>query len=104
MTVFAAAMDAIFADANMAVDALWLEQGFGPGVACRVVRRAPDEVTDFGQGRFRSETTTVDVRVSEVPAPAPGDILVIGQDRFRVQGDPDRDSERLLWSLNLVPA
>jgi hypothetical protein len=104
MTAFSAAMDAIFADANMAADALWFEQGFGPGTACRVIRRAPDEVSDFGQGRFRSETTTVYVRVSDVATPMAGDLLTIGTEQFRVQGDPLRDAERLVWSLNLGPA
>jgi hypothetical protein len=103
MTAFASAVNVIFADANMAEAATWLEQGFPPATPCRVVRRAPDEITDFGQGRFRSETTRFDVRVADWSRPAAGDILVVGADRFRVQGEPVRDTERLVWTLDVVP-
>lgn len=103
MSVFAAAMGTIFADANMAADAVWKAGGIGPDVACRVIRRAPDEVTDFGGGRFRSATTVVDVQVSAIGTPAPGDTVTIGAEVFRVQGDPLRDSERLVWTLDMVP-
>lgn len=103
MSVFAAAMGAIFADANMAADAVWREQNVGPDVACRVIRRAPDEVTDFGGGRFRSETTVVDVLVSAIGVPRAGDALIIGTEWFKVKGDPVRDTERLVWTLDLVP-
>ena len=37
MNAFATAMNIIFTDANMAVDALWLVGGTGPGVAIRVI-------------------------------------------------------------------
>lgn len=104
MTVFASAVNVIFADANMAEAAFWLEQGFPPQRACRVVRAAPDVVTEFGQGRFRSETVRFDVRVSEWPRPVAGDILIVGAARFKVQGEPVRDSERLVWALDVVPA
>lgn len=104
MTAFSAAIDAIFGDPNMAADAFFLASGVPPGVACRVIRRAPDVVMEFGQGRFRSATTTVDVRVSQVAAPRVGDVVTIGAESFTVQGEPVRDRERLVWSLDLVPA
>lgn len=103
MTAFAAAMDAIFADPNMAADAVYRVQGLPPDVPCRVIRKAPDDLTDFGAARIRSETTQVDVRVSEVPTPAKGDRLTIGAEVFVVQGDPLQDRERLVWTLNLRP-
>ena len=104
MTAFSTAMLSIFADANMAVDAVWKAGGTGPDVACRAIRRAPDEVTDFGAGRFRSATTVADVLVSAIATPAAGDTLTIGAEVFRVQGEPLRDNDRLVWSLDLVPA
>lgn len=96
-------MDAIFADANMAADALWLDQGFGPGTACRVIRKAPDDVAEFGSSRLRSETTLFDVRVSEIADVRAGDLIVLGDERFKVQGSPRRDRERLVWTLDVVP-
>ena len=48
MNAFATAMNVIFADANMAVDAIWFAGGTGPGIAVRVIRKSPDEITPFG--------------------------------------------------------
>ncbi len=103
MTAFAAAMDAIFRDVNMAVDATWYPFG-GTPVPVRVIRKAPDEVTAFGSAQILSDTTLVDVRVSEMTNPKPGDGVAIGADNYVIQGEPKRDRDRLLWTLELVPA
>ena len=100
MNAFATAMNVIFADANMAVDALWFVGATGPGVAVRVIRKSPDEITPFGAGRILSETTTLDARVADMPTPAPGDLIRIGAEDFLVQGEPKADRERLIWTLN----
>jgi hypothetical protein len=104
MNAFATAMNMIFADANMAVDALWLAGGTGPGVSVRVIRKSPDEITPFGAGRILSETTMLDARVADMPTPAPGDLIRIGAEDFLVQGEPKADRERLIWTLNTRPA
>ncbi len=104
MNAFATAMNAIFADANMAVDAIWFAGGTGPGVAVRVIRKSPDEITPFGAVRVLSETTQLDVRFADMPAPAPGDLIRIGTDDFILQGEPKADRERLIWTLNTRPA
>ena len=101
MNAFATAMSRIFADANMAVAALWFAGGTGPGVAVRVIRKSPDEITPFGAGRILSETTLLDARVADMPTPAPGDLIRIGAEDFLVQGEPKLDRERLIWSLNM---
>ena len=103
MTAFATAMTAIFADRNMAVDALWLAGGTGPGVAVRVIRKSPDEITPFGAGRILSETTRLDARLADMPAPAPGDLINIGLESFILQGEPKLDRERLIWTLDMRP-
>ena len=100
MNAFTTAMNVIFADANIAVDALWFAGGAGPGVAVRVIRKSPDEITPFGAGRVLSETTQLDVRVADMPAPAPGDLIRIGAEDFVLQGEPKLDRERLIWTLN----
>jgi hypothetical protein len=100
MNAFATAMNAIFADANMAVDALWFAGGAGPGVVVRVIRKAPDEITPFGAGRVLSETTQLDVRVFDMQTPAHGDLIRIGAEDFILQGEPKLDRERLIWTLN----
>lgn len=60
--------------------------------------------TDFGARRFVSDTTVVDVRVADLPVPRPGDAIVIGADSHVIQGEPLRDRERLIWTLDLRPA
>ena len=100
MNVFATAMNVIFADRNMAVDAIWFAGGTGPGVTIRIIRKSPDEITPFGAGRILSETTQLDARVADMPTPAPGDLIRIGPEDFILQGEPKLDSERLIWTLN----
>ncbi|KGJ23500.1 hypothetical protein [Paracoccus sanguinis] len=104
MSAFANAMDRIFSHAAMAKPALWISASTSEERTIRVIRRAPDRVTEFGAGRFVSDTTMVDVRVADLPAPRPGDLIVIGADSHVIQGEPLRDRERLIWTLDLRPA
>jgi len=101
MTAFATAMNTIFADANMAVDALWFAGEVNAGVAIRVIRKSPDEITPYGAGRIVSKTTILDVRVADLPMPETGDIIRIGPDEFIIQGEPILDRERLIWTLDM---
>ena len=104
MTAFAAAITRIFADPNMAVDATWLPGGVSPGSTIRAIRKAPDDLTTYGGARVWSETVRADVMVAQVPSPAPGDRIVIDGETLEVQGEPIRDRERLVWTLDLRPA
>ena len=104
MTALAAAIEMLFADPNLSSSAVYRIQGTGDPVAIRVIARRPDQVFDFGDTRIRTETSLFDVRVSEVPSPRPGDTLEIDNETFIVQGEPMRDSERLIWTLDTRPA
>jgi hypothetical protein len=103
MTVFTAAIDALFADPNLGLDAIYRVGGTDPGVPVRVIVRRPDRVGDFGETRIVAETLLIDVRVSDVAAPADGDIFDIGGEAFAVQGEPIRDAERLVWTIEARP-
>ena len=103
MTAFAAALDALFADGNIARDAVYIATGGAP-VRVRVVARRADAITEFGDARLWSETTRIDLRVAEVPAPRPGDRIEIEGEAFLIQGEPVRDRERLVWTIDLRPA
>lgn len=103
MTALAAAITRIFEDPNMAIDALWLPGGVPPGTTIRAIRKAPDHATTYGGGRVWSETMQVDVMVAAVAAPEPGDRIEIAGETFEVQGEPMRDRERLVWTLDLRP-
>jgi len=104
MTVFADALDALFADANIGRDAIWRVGGTGAGVNVRVVFRAPDTTASFDGGRFVAQTRFVDVRISEVPFLVSGDTFEIGSTTYVVQGEPMRDDDNLIWSAEVRTA
>jgi hypothetical protein len=102
MTAFAGLVDRLFADPNVGQDATW-EPADGEPVSVRVVARRADAVTEFGGARLWSETTRLDLRVAEAANPRPGDRIIIAGEAFVVQGEPVRDRERLVWSIDVRP-
>ena len=104
MDAFAAAMDRIFAHPDMSVSAVWIASGTSEERPIRLIRRAPDRMTEFGSARILSETLIADIRVSNLPDPRPRDLIVIGAESFAIQSEPIRDRDRLIWTVELVPA
>jgi hypothetical protein len=103
VTAFAVGIDALFADPNLGRDAAY-QPADGDSFPVRVIARRADAITDFGEARLWSETTRFDLRVSEVATPCPGDRIVIDGTAYIVQGEPVRDRERLVWTLDARPA
>jgi hypothetical protein len=103
MTAFAAAIEALFADPNLGIDAVYRMGGANPGVPVRVILRRPDWVGEFGATRIIAETLIIDVRVSEVAAPADGDTIEVDGTIYVIQGTPIRDAERLVWTIEARP-
>lgn len=101
---FSAAMDDLFADPNIAADAVYLPQAGGAGSDVRVIRKRPDQVASFGETRIASETLVLLVRVIEVQDPEEDDMFLIGGKNYVVQGSPVADALRLVWTLNTRPA
>lgn len=104
MSAFGTAMDVLFADPNLARDAVWRATGAGTPVAVRIMLRQPDRIGSFGETRLLADTTMIDVRTAEAPMLASGDVFEIGGETFVVQGEPLRDGERLVWTVELRPA
>jgi hypothetical protein len=102
MSAFAFAVEALFADPNLGQDAMYAPADGDP-FPVRIIARRADAVTDFGGARLWSETTRFDVRVSDVTSPRPGDRLILDGESFVVQGEPVRDRERLVWTLDVRP-
>jgi hypothetical protein len=102
VTAFAAAVDALFADANLGSEASY-EPADGDPFPVRVIARRADAITDFGDARLWSETTRFDLRVRDVAAPRPDDRIVVDAATYIVQGEPIRDRERLVWTLDVRP-
>ena len=103
MSAFSSTLDRLFGDPNIARNATYAQAGGDPFPIRVVVRRA-DAITGFGEARLWSETTRFYVRVSEVANPRSGDRLILEGEVFVVQGEPRRDRERLVWTLDTRPA
>jgi hypothetical protein len=85
MTAFAGLVDRLFADPSLGRDATW-EPADGEPVSIRVVARRADAITEFGGARLWSDTTRV-----------------VDGEAFVVQGEPLRDRERLVWTIDGRP-
>ncbi len=104
MTAFSVAMDAIFADPNMATDAVYMPQGSVPHASVRIMLRRPDDARDYGQARILVDTISIDVRQSEVAAPSNGDVYVLNGKPYVQQGEAVEDPLQLIWTIGLIPA
>jgi len=98
---FGRAVDACFR--HLGVAAVYTPDGGAP-LDIRVIAKRPDEIVGFGDTRIHAETALFDVRVSDVAAPRPGDRLTVAGSECVVQGEPVRDPERLVWTLEARPA
>ena len=103
MAAFPAAVDVLFADPNLSTPALYQQSGIGVERAVRVMRRNPDRMVEFGAARLVSESVVLDVRVSDCPELAAGDRFEIAGEVFTIQGAPQRDRERQIWTVELQP-
>lgn len=103
MTAFAIATDLLFADPNLSTPALYQHAGVGVERGIRVMRRNPDRMVEFGAARLVSDSVVLDVRISDCPDLAAGDRFEIAGEIFTVQGAPQRDRERLIWTVELLP-
>lgn len=103
MTAFAVAMDAIFADPNMATAAVYMPQGSVPHLSVRVMLRRPDDARDYNEARILVDTISIDVRSSEVATPQSGDVYVINGQSYVQQGEAVEDALQLVWTIGLIP-
>lgn len=97
MTAFDLATDSLFADQNLAVNALLRVGGSGPAQPIRVIRAMPDRFASFGEGRFVVDTVLLNVRLADAPILSAGDTVEIASQLHEVQGTPTRDTDRLVW-------
>ena len=103
MTVFAVALDALFADDHLARDMVYTAEGGAPSLVRAILRR-PDDVAAYGEARLWSETTRRDLRVAEITNPRPGERVESGGEGHRGQSEPGRDRARRLGAFPLRPA
>jgi hypothetical protein len=94
---FTRAAAALVADANLGLDAVY-RPASGASVRCRVIRYQRDPLADLGQHHVRQAGVVYSVRVADVPAPAKGDTLNVGdgfREVFDVQPDEDMITHRV---------
>ncbi|MFQ6552949.1 hypothetical protein AAD018_011490 [Aestuariibius insulae] len=103
MSVFSAAMDVIFTNPAMAVEAVWTSADEAQSRPVRLIWKRPDEELSFGQAQIVAETAVADIRVLDLASPRQGDRLAIGALLYEVIGDPRRDREGLIWTMDLTP-
>jgi hypothetical protein len=99
MTAFQEMIDALFADSAMARTVTYTPVA-GLPQTMRAVIKSPDRIVDVRDIAIHTPTLVVDVRVSDVPVPNEGDTLTIGTLLYAVQGEPVRDAENLVWTLD----
>lgn len=104
MTAFDKGLAVLFANADLAKPATYYAGGTGSGAAIRVIVKSPDEVKTYGAARLVVDSVLADVQVSEVAALAAGDEIEFDAVRYAVQGEPQRDALRLIWTAELVPS
>jgi hypothetical protein len=102
MSAFAAALGVLFADPNISVE-IWHRDSEGQFTRARGILRRPDEITEFGAARLLSDTTRIDVRVADISDPRPQEQILIGEETFLIRGEPRRDRERLVWTIEITP-
>lgn len=102
--MFDQAIKDLFADPNLAVDGLWRAGGTGPAVPARIIVRRPDRIVELGETRISAATTLIEIRVADAPTLAEGDTLEFEGAVYVVQGQPMRDSMRLVWAAEVHPA
>ncbi|MGF7176991.1 head-tail joining protein [Azospirillum doebereinerae] len=101
MNAFAGMLDSLFADSNMAVDALYTPPDGGPPVPCRAMIRQPDVDWRSGGSAIGTTARIAEIRVSEVAAMEEEGLLAFGGRTASVQKASRPDADRLVWRLEL---
>lgn len=74
--------------------------GGGSPVACLVIRKSPDQEIEVGRGFMRGDM--IEVRKSEIAAPAKGGTFTLGAEVLKVLDDPrSEDACRLVWKMTV---
>ena len=102
MSAFEWATDALFSDPHQASDGLWRPGGTGAPVPVRVIRRAADAEVGWGEARARVPTVVLQLRVADAPELAAQDTVEAFGALYRIQGAPERDAHRLVWTAEAV--
>lgn len=83
MTAFDTAIDTLFADQNMAVDATYTPDGGAP-VSVRVILDHDVDLIGLGFSDITDRRTVIGIRKSEIAAPGRNDTILVGATTYTV--------------------
>src|SRR3954470_23918401 len=100
-------LEQLTVDASFAVwgkAATYLPSGGGVAIPCMVIRDFRDREMDGLNGRPFLQRMLIEVRSSEVAAPAKGGTFIVDGSSFSIESDPESgDPERLVWRCTVRP-
>ena len=95
----AADLAVFFNAAEWAKAATYTPPGGGAGAPCTVLIGSEDREVSFGTSHAFAEGDVLQVRRSEIAAPARGGTFLIGATTYAIQGDPRTlDADRAIWT------
>ncbi len=100
MSAISIAIQTLFNDRNVSRDAFFLPL-VGSNRAVRVITRAPDIYQDIGQSVIETPSLVLEVQVADCPSIVPGDQFMVDGITYSTQGMPRRDSEQLVWQVDV---
>jgi hypothetical protein len=103
VSVCLSALDVLFDDPNLGLDAAYASPLGGAAVPVRVVLRQPGRGSDLLQTGSVVPGLVAEVRAAELHQPEEGGQLAIGGDTYTVRSF-DSDALGLIWRLALAPA
>ena len=103
----AVSLEQIAVDASFAVwgkAATYVPPGGGAPIHCTVIRDLRDREMSGLNGRPFLQRMLIEVRSSEVPAPAKGGTFIVNGSSYSIESDPESDDpERLVWRCTVRP-
>jgi hypothetical protein len=98
MNVFADAMAALVADANLGTEAMHRAGGTGPPEPVRLLRSSPDRLASGFGTELLSVTDILSVAIAALPSLASGDTFAIGAELLTVT-HAERDASGTVWRV-----
>jgi hypothetical protein len=89
---------------RMGEAATWTLAAGGSPLPALVLRRSPDQISDFGTGgRVVVGTVMIRVRKVDVAEASKGDMVALGAANFKIIGTPLIDEHGLVWDCEAQP-
>ena len=101
MTVFDVAVQALFADPNIAEQALWRPGGAGPGVPVSIIRTPPQPEFDIGGVKLVQDGMMFDVSAGMAPTIDENDTIETAGIVYVIQAPPVRTMDGRIWRLDV---